>query len=389
MMPAVSDLLPKHSSASITGVAIAIGVRLFPPRPRPGRELTCSQGNLLISLALNVQKLAHQRHADARASAAHGDSSRADEADDQRNEARGGDVFASTETPKPNERTALLVVSPALTKAGSWANGRKAKVLPVRIARGDSDGSSSKGSTRESHKDGDEGEADDEESRPYLKSKLWWLGLLLLVAGEGGNFTSYGFAPASVVAPLGSFALIANCFIAPGLLKERFRWRDLQGIALCILGAAIVVVSSKADDVQVRQPAPLARVYFQQRTALPGRIAAGDRPPRIHRICEHQPRRDSVRLLLGCLAVPLIPSSGLAYLSTKPIGDRYILVDLGVCALTGQLVLLLSLMMSVQLCSAGGFTVLSAKALASFLQLMFLDTCARAILLAGVRLSGV
>jgi hypothetical protein len=54
----------------------------------------------------------------------------------------------------------------------------------------------------------------------YLKSRLWWFGLLLIATGEGGefrllqvkvsrlmrlgNFLSYGFAPASVVAPLGT-----------------------------------------------------------------------------------------------------------------------------------------------------------------------------------------
>lgn len=38
----------------------------------------------------------------------------------------------------------------------------------------------------------------------YLRSKLWWLGMVLIAVGEGGNFLSYGFAPASVVAPLGT-----------------------------------------------------------------------------------------------------------------------------------------------------------------------------------------
>lgn len=57
--------------------------------------------------------------------------------------------------------------------------------------------------------------------------------------GETGNFISYAFAPASVVAPLGTvidfrpryqrdltplqFALIANCLFAPLLLHERLR----------------------------------------------------------------------------------------------------------------------------------------------------------------------
>jgi magnesium transporter len=59
--------------------------------------------------------------------------------------------------------------------------------------------------------------------------------------GEVGNFISYAFAPASIVAPLGTvsflvillslqsqprqqqFALMANCFFAPLMLRERFR----------------------------------------------------------------------------------------------------------------------------------------------------------------------
>lgn len=48
-----------------------------------------------------------------------------------------------------------------------------------------------------------EGDEQVEEGQ-YLRSKLWWLGQLLITVGEGGNFVSYGFAPASVVAPLGT-----------------------------------------------------------------------------------------------------------------------------------------------------------------------------------------
>lgn len=50
----------------------------------------------------------------------------------------------------------------------------------------------------------DDSEGEENESRSYIKSKLWWAGILLMALGEGGNFLSYGFAPASVVAPLGT-----------------------------------------------------------------------------------------------------------------------------------------------------------------------------------------
>lgn len=42
------------------------------------------------------------------------------------------------------------------------------------------------------------------EKQTYLRSKLWWLGLLLMAVGESANFISYGLAAASVVAPLGT-----------------------------------------------------------------------------------------------------------------------------------------------------------------------------------------
>lgn len=92
---------------------------------------------------------------------------------------------------------------------------------------------------------------------PYIKSPLWWLGISLLVLGELGNFVvraravprrvrgtytmgerqAYGFAPASVVAPLGTVALVANCAIAPLLIGETFDKSDLLGIGLAIIGA--------------------------------------------------------------------------------------------------------------------------------------------------------
>jgi len=49
------------------------------------------------------------------------------------------------------------------------------------------------------------------------------LGFVLMNIGELGNFISYAFAPASLVAPLGTFALLANCLFAPLMLSEKFR----------------------------------------------------------------------------------------------------------------------------------------------------------------------
>jgi hypothetical protein len=49
-----------------------------------------------------------------------------------------------------------------------------------------------------------------------------------VVLGEVGNFLAYGFAPAILVAPLGTVALISNAVIAPLLLKEAFKVKYCQ-----------------------------------------------------------------------------------------------------------------------------------------------------------------
>lgn len=81
----------------------------------------------------------------------------------------------------------------------------------------------------------------------YLRSTYWWLGIILMTVGEAGNFLAYGFAPASIVSPLGVVALISNCIIAPFMLKEPFRKRDALGVVTAV-GGAVTVVFSASDN---------------------------------------------------------------------------------------------------------------------------------------------
>ena len=86
------------------------------------------------------------------------------------------------------------------------------------------------------------------ERKSYLKSPYWWAGIILMTIGEAGNFLAYGFAPASIVSPLGVVALVSNCIIAPCLLKECFRLRDFFGVVVAIAGAVVVVLSAKTSE---------------------------------------------------------------------------------------------------------------------------------------------
>ncbi|KAJ3550619.1 hypothetical protein NMY22_g345 [Coprinellus aureogranulatus] len=157
----------------------------------------------------------------------------------------------------------------------------------------------------------------------YLKSKTWWLGFLLMNIGELGNFISYAFAPASVVAPLGTFALIANCFFAPLMLREKFRRRDLVGVCIAIIGAVTVVLASNASDTRL------------------------DADSLLHAILQIPFLVFSIVYIVGVVV--------LAGLSESSLGRRFVVIDVGLCALFG------------------GFTVLSTKAISTLLTIHWLE----------------
>ncbi|CAK7269330.1 hypothetical protein SEPCBS57363_003547 [Sporothrix epigloea] len=93
--------------------------------------------------------------------------------------------------------------------------------------------------------------SDATQSTSYLRSPYWWLGQVLITIGEMGNFLAYGFAPASIVSPLGVVALISNCVIAPIFFKESFRKRDFLGVIIAIAGAVTVVLSAKQEETKL------------------------------------------------------------------------------------------------------------------------------------------
>ena len=45
---------------------------------------------------------------------------------------------------------------------------------------------------------------------PYVKLPLWWVGFFATLVGELGNFAAYGFAEASIIAPLGAVSVLAK-----------------------------------------------------------------------------------------------------------------------------------------------------------------------------------
>lgn len=84
----------------------------------------------------------------------------------------------------------------------------------------------------------------------FLTLPLWWVGVLSNAAAELLNLAALGYAPATLVTPLGCLTVVFNCVTSAIFLKEQFLRRDLLGIILIGAGVVCVVWS------QVGSPAP-------------------------------------------------------------------------------------------------------------------------------------
>ncbi|CAO3639720.1 unnamed protein product [Cunninghamella blakesleeana] len=81
------------------------------------------------------------------------------------------------------------------------------------------------------------------------------------------SMVAYGFAPASTIATLGITTLVSNAILAPCLLNEQFRTRDLFGVLFAVCGAAAVVWSSKSHDIKL-SPELVVEYLTQMRSFL-------------------------------------------------------------------------------------------------------------------------
>ncbi|THV08716.1 DUF803-domain-containing protein [Dendrothele bispora CBS 962.96] len=334
-------IFPELTSATVIGISVAIA------------------GNILISLALNLQKLAHKRldaekiarngtDNNGKSRQSNGNTRLSSTMEEDNEDEDDPDPEFSINQHKPqtivgssSSETQPLLLFPQSTSSNEYGTSaqnfpptpRAGLSRPLPSRRGSSrvtaipampvdiiDGDTIRGRIPNSHKPShnvDTKDLGDGYESEYLKSKLWWFGFLLMNVGELGNFISYAWAPASTVAPLGTFALVANCFFSPFLLGERFRKRDLFGVIIAIIGAVTVVLSSNASDGRLNPD---------------GLIRAISQTPFIVYSCVY---------IVGIMI--------LAYLSPGPIGRDWVFVDVGLCALFG------------------GFTVLSTKAVSTLL----------------------
>ncbi|CZT51388.1 probable DUF803 domain membrane protein [Rhynchosporium secalis] len=81
----------------------------------------------------------------------------------------------------------------------------------------------------------------------YLKSPIWWAGILALAAGEVANFAAYAFAPAILVTPLGALSVLIGAVLGSYFLKEELGTLGKLGCAICLIGSVIIVLHAPPD----------------------------------------------------------------------------------------------------------------------------------------------
>ncbi|KAF2171027.1 hypothetical protein M409DRAFT_19000 [Zasmidium cellare ATCC 36951] len=193
--------------------------------------ITAICGNILISFALNTQRYAHMRLS----------RDREQRLQEKRKAAKRRHASYGTQQEQIAEERARKNAKGEESNGYPEQSGETEPLMGREDSRKGS-GAGSDNTARPEDKD------DEEKEKSYLKSPIWWLGITLMVLGEIGNFLAYGFAPASIVSPLGVVALVSNCIIAPLLLGEQFRWRDGLGVIIAIGGCVTVVLSASASN---------------------------------------------------------------------------------------------------------------------------------------------
>ncbi|KAG4280748.1 hypothetical protein FPRO04_05462 [Fusarium proliferatum] len=193
--------------------------------------VTAIVGNVLIALALNVQRYAHIRLHKQRS----------------RNRKRAKEALKH---PHPGDHGGSYGTIGGVSDGAGYQNGHGTSTNDGDRMDESRETDPLTGSFHSEASQSTDSKEDDTSSS-YLKSPYWWLGQVLITLGEMGNFLAYGFAPASIVSPLGVVALISNCIIAPAMFHEKFRQRDFWGVVIAVGGVVTVVLSAKQEETKL------------------------------------------------------------------------------------------------------------------------------------------
>ncbi|KAF9422625.1 hypothetical protein BGZ94_008533 [Podila epigama] len=143
------------------------------------------------------------------------------------------------------------------------------------------------------------------EGHAYLRSTLWWTGMIMMIIGEICNFVAYSFAPALIVTPLGALSVVVCAVLSSVVLKEKLNQNGKIGCTLCIVGAVVIVLHAPA------QAAVTDIDQFKNFVLQPG--------------------------FLVYMSLVIVASLGIIWKVAPKYGKKHLLVYITICSLIGSL----------------------------------------------------
>jgi len=101
------------------------------------------------------------------------------------------------------------------------------------------------------------------EKRSYISQPMWLIGLLMVVVGSLGDFVALGFAPQSLMTPVGGFTLVCNAVFAKYFLLENLTQKDRLGTLNIIIGIIVLAIFSSKDSTSYTL-AQLLRMFISR-----------------------------------------------------------------------------------------------------------------------------
>ncbi|KAF8500603.1 magnesium transporter NIPA-domain-containing protein, partial [Hysterangium stoloniferum] len=82
----------------------------------------------------------------------------------------------------------------------------------------------------------------------YLKSPLWWSGMIIMILGEICNLVAYSFLEAIIVTPMGALSVVISAMLSHLVLKERLSLFGWISCLQCLLGATILALNGPEEQ---------------------------------------------------------------------------------------------------------------------------------------------
>lgn len=82
----------------------------------------------------------------------------------------------------------------------------------------------------------------------YLKSAMWWTGMIMMILGEICNFAAYSFVEAIVVTPMGALSVVICAILSHFFLNESLTTFGAIGCALCIVGSVVIALNGPKEE---------------------------------------------------------------------------------------------------------------------------------------------